>query len=179
VLDHAGGSLKDSEQIGAIHMLDIRPYLDADKDAVWRLHNEALAGTGAHAGNGAWDSDLHEIPKYYIHAGGLFLVGVLEIRIVAMGAVKRLDSITGEIKRMRVSPDCQRRGYGSALLATLEQQGRNLGITRFVLDTTDIQVAAQGLYENHGYRETGTGKLGRFNVIYYEKILPPDTVLPP
>jgi ribosomal protein S18 acetylase RimI-like enzyme len=158
-------------------MLDIRQYIDADKDTVWKLHNEALAGTGAHAGNGAWDNDLHEIPKYYINDGGLFLVGVLENRIVAMGALKRLDRSTGEIKRMRIAPDCQRRGYGSAMLATLEQQGRELGITRFVLDTTDIQVAARGLYEKHGYRETGTGKMGRFNVIYYEKTLRPDTTL--
>ena len=155
-------------------MLNIRQYIDADKDAVWKLHNEALAGTGAHAGNGAWDNDLHEIPKYYTDDSGLFLVGVFEDRIVAMGALKRLDKSTGEIKRMRIAPDCRRRGYGSVMLATVENEGHKLGITRFVLETTDIQVGAQRLYEKHGYRETGRGKMERFNVIYYAKTLQPD-----
>ena len=38
-------------------MIEIRQYFPGDKNAVWTLHNEALAGTGAHGGNGPWDDD--------------------------------------------------------------------------------------------------------------------------
>lgn len=157
---------------GSSAMLTIRPYQAADKEAVWRLHNEALAGTGAHAGNGPWDADLHDIPTHYTQTGGVFLVGEVAGSLVVMGALQRLDSTTAQVKRMRVAPACQRRGYGTAMLTALEQTGRDLGIQRFVLDTTDIQLAAQRLYTKQGYRETGRGKLGRFNVIYYEKRFP-------
>jgi len=151
-------------------MLEIRDYTEADHDAVWTLHNEALAATGAHAGDGPWDDDLHKITEQYVNQGGVFLVGLLEEKLVAMGALKRVDS-RGEIKRMRVAPDQQRRGYGTAILIALEQRARELGIVRLTLDTTDIQVAAQNLYQKHGYREAGRGSAAGFSIIYYEKTL--------
>ena len=152
-------------------MLEIREYREADHDAVWILHNDALTATGAHAGDGPWDDDLHNIFEHFINRGGIFLVGVLEEKLVAMGALKRVDSTTGEIKRMRVAPAYQRRGYGTAILIALEQRARELGIVRLTLDTTDIQVAAQNLYQKHGYREAGRGSAAGFSIIYYEKTL--------
>jgi ribosomal protein S18 acetylase RimI-like enzyme len=152
-------------------MLNIRDYRDTDHDAVWALHNDALMTTGAHAGAGPWDDDLHQITEQYINRGGIFLVGLLDQTVVAMGALKRIDSTTGEIKRMRVAPDHQRRGYGAAILLALEQRAHESGIIRLMLDTTDIQFPAQRFYEKHGYRETGRQKVMRFTNIYYEKIL--------
>ena len=152
-------------------MLAIRDYSDADHDAVWMLHNDALTATGAHAGKGPWDDDLHNITEHYINRGGVFLVGSLEEKVVAMGALRRLDSTTGEIKRMRVTPDHQRHGYGTAILLALEQRADELGIIRLKLDTTDIQMAAQSLYKKHGYREIGRHKVSGFTTIYYEKDL--------
>ena len=70
--------------------LHIRRYREADHDAVWALHNLALHQVGAHAGNGPWDDDLHHVPAEYLDSGGEFLVGVVDARIVAMGALKRL-----------------------------------------------------------------------------------------
>ena len=149
----------------------IRDYQEADHDAVWTLHNDALAAAGAHAGDGPWDDDLHNIREQYINRGGVFLVGLLEEKVVAMGALKRIDSTTGEIKRMRVTPDYQRHGYGTAILLALEQRADELGIIRLKLDTTDIQLAAQNLYKKHGYREIGRYKVSGFTAIYYEKDL--------
>src|SRR5438445_7359847 len=99
------------------------------------LHNGALAATGAHAGHGPWDDELHKITEQYVNQGGIFLVGLLEEKLVAMGALKRVDSTIGEIKRMRVAPAYQRRGYGTAILISLEQRARELGIVRLTLDT--------------------------------------------
>src|SRR5207249_1092686 len=96
-------------------MLEIREYREADHDAVWILHNDALTATGAHAGDGPWDDDLHNIFEHFINRGGIFLVGLLQEKLVARGALRRVDSTTGEIKRMRGAPDQQRRGYGTVV----------------------------------------------------------------
>jgi GNAT superfamily N-acetyltransferase len=151
--------------------LRIRDYVDADRAAVWQLHNAALIGTGAHAGNGPWDDDLNAIPAVYQQTDGAFLVGMLRGRIVAMGALKRTDERRAEIKRMRVAPEVQRRGFGRAILAALEQRAHALGYGLLHLDTTVQQTAAQALYEQHGYVEVGRTMLGPFEAVLYEKRL--------
>ena len=40
------------------------------------------------------------------------------------------------------------------------------------MDTTAVQVAAQGLYRAAGYRETGRGVVGGFETVLFEKRLP-------
>ena len=151
--------------------MKIRQYQPADHDAVWELHNLGLNQMGAHLGNGSWDDDLHRIPDDYVNGGGEFLVGTVGGRIVAMGALKKRTDTIGEIRRMRVHPDYQRRGYGQAVLSALEQRARELGFADLRLDTTTRQVPAQELYEKNGYREKERGRVGPFEVIFYEKRL--------
>lgn len=152
-------------------MLEIRRYREADHDAIWALHNLALAPTGAHLGNGLWDDDLHHIETAYLSSGGDFLVGIYDDQIVAMGALKRTSPVRAEIKRMRVHPDYQRRGFGQSMLVHLESRARELGYTDVHLETTTLQKAAQQLYLKHGYREIGRKRVGPFDVIVYEKNL--------
>lgn len=151
--------------------LDIRRYQGRDQDAVWELHNLALHTVGAHAGNGPWDDDLHHIPEVYLQAGGEFLVGVEDGRIVAMAALRRQDGLRAAITRMRVHPDAQRRGHGRRLLRRIEARAAELGYTRLVLDTTERQLAAIGLYTSEGYVETGRGTVYGFPCIFYAKSL--------
>jgi ribosomal protein S18 acetylase RimI-like enzyme len=152
-------------------ILEIRRYLVPDHDEVWRLHNEALTDTGAHAGNGPWDDDLHRIEEAYLDAGGEFLVGVLQGRIIAMGALKPSPSDRAEITRMRVHPDFQRRGFGQRVLEELERRARALGKRTLHLDTTEEQTAARCFYEKNGYREIGRERRGGFQFIFFEKQL--------
>ena len=107
--------------------LHIRRYRPNDHEAVWRLHNVALNAAGAHAGSGPWDDDLHRIGAVYLENGGEFLVGVHRGRIVAMGALERVSSGHARIRRMRIDPAFQRRGFGQAILAALERRAIELG----------------------------------------------------
>ncbi len=152
-------------------MMTIRPYECSDSEAVWELHNLALQGTGAHLGNGPWDDDLRDIPRVYEQNQGCFLVGMLDGRIVAMGAVKRTDPGRAEIKRMRVHPDFQRRGLGAKLLVALEAEAKRLGYQVLHLDTTTLQTAAQKLYEKHRYQRTGNTQVAGLDTLLYEKQL--------
>lgn len=151
---------------GSLH---IRRYEPEDRESVWRLHNEALDDVGAHLGNGPWDDDLHDIQAAYLEAGGEFLVGVLDGRVVAMGALRRISPAEAEIKRMRVEPNLQGRGHGQALLDALHRRAAQLGFSTLRLDTAVRQRAARNLYQRNGYREVRRGRIGRFDCVYYEK----------
>ncbi len=146
----------------------IRRYEAGDREAVRRLHDDALRDVGAHLGDGPWDSDLDAIESVYLQDGGEFLVGTLEERIVAMGALRLDPDGRAWITRMRVSPRLQGRGIGQTLLDALHRRAAELGHETLHLDTTVQQVAAQRLYERNGYRETGRGRVGPFECLYYE-----------
>lgn len=152
-----------------VKALHIRQYQPNDHEAVWRLHAVALRAAGAHAGHGSWDDDLHQIEAVYLDRGGEFLVGVHHGQVVAMGALKKTSPERAEIKRMRVNPAVQRRGYGQAILAALERRAVELGYAELHLDTTARQEAAQELYIKNGYREVRRARMGRFEYIFYEK----------
>jgi ribosomal protein S18 acetylase RimI-like enzyme len=149
----------------------MRRYCDADHDEVWALHNIALIQVGAHPGNGSWDDDLHAIGAVYLESGGEFLVGEYDGALVAMGALLRLSPTSAEIKRMRVHPTYQRRGFGRAILQQLEARAQDLGYRELTLETTVQQVAAQALYRAMGYAETRRFQLGPYAVIAYAKRL--------
>jgi len=81
----------------------VREYQARDAAAVWALHVEALSSVGA-LYPGPWDDDFKRIAEVYFNPGGTFLVGELDGSIVAMGALRWIDSVTAEIKRMRIRP---------------------------------------------------------------------------
>ena len=155
-------------------MLEIRRYQAADNPAVWELHHRALEPTGAYFRDGKWDDDLDDIPNHYLQNSGEFLVGTLDGKIVAMGAFRKKSTTLAEIKRMRVLPEYQRRGFGQAILNQLEVKAIQLGYTELCLDTTTLQIAAQKMYEKNGFTATGRGQLPPFEVIYYHKNLKPE-----
>lgn len=169
----------------------IRRYEPRDADAVWDLHVRALSAAGAYDEEFAHlDADLRRIESAYLEAGGEFLVGEYEDEdeLVAMGAFQPHDEAgdTAVLRRMRVSPDHHRRGFGTAILRELEARARDDGFERVVLDTTPRQEAAVAFYETHGYdlwrRETvemggedaGSGDAGgkkELEMLFYEKWL--------
>ena len=155
-------------------MLEIRCYQPADNPAVWELHHRALGPTGAYFRDGIWDADLDDIPNHYLQNGGEFLVGTLDGKIVAMGAFRKKSTTLAEIKRMRVLPEYQSKGFGQAIFNQLEAKAIQRGYTELCLDTTTLQIAAQKMYEKNGFTATGRGQLPPFEVIYYHKNLKPE-----
>jgi GNAT superfamily N-acetyltransferase len=151
--------------------LEIRRYEAGDREAVWDLHNRALNAIGTHAGNGAFDDDLHQIEAIYLDDGGEFLVGLVDGHIVAMCALKRDDATRAELKRMRIDPGHQRRGYGRAILDAIEQRARDLGFKTLHLETTVQQTPAQALYESDGFKEFERRESFGFQTIRFEKQL--------
>ncbi len=83
--------------------------------------------------------------------GGTYLVLFRDGKPIAGGGVKRLDDVTGGIKRMYVVPQARGQGVARVLLAALEDAARGLGYRRVRLDTGPGQPHARRLYESAGY----------------------------
>jgi putative acetyltransferase len=84
---------------------------------------------------------------------GAFLVGYLDGRPVACGAVRRIADDAAEIVRMYVRPDVRRRGLARAVLGELERIARELGARRLVLTTGRRQPEALSLYRGAGFAQ--------------------------
>ena len=150
--------------------LKIYRYKPLYKNAVRELHYLALEPTGAMLPGGQWnDDDLNDIQKNYLESGGNFLVGIINKKIVCMGAFRKISETTAEIKRMRVHPDYQRKGFGQLILNKLEEEARQFGYKELCLDTTTKQIPAQKLYEKNGYQEIRRTSYGGLEIIFYQK----------
>ena len=152
-------------------MFTLRRYTSADQEAVEYLHVFVIQQTGAYLGRGPWDDDVYAIEEVYLNNQGEFLIGECDGLVVAMGALKRISLERAEIKRMRVHPDYQGRGYGQLILDELEARARTLGYRTLHLDTSILQIPAQKLYEKNGYYEVGRDTYQQLEVILYEKQL--------
>lgn len=84
---------------------------------------------------------------------GRFIVGYENDIAVCCGAIKRLDALICEFKRMYVAPEARGRGVGRMLLGELERRARELGYHSARLDTGARQAAAAAvhLYESAGF----------------------------
>ena len=152
-------------------MFTLRRYQPTDLEAVEYLHVYAIQQAGAYLGRGPWDDDVYNIEAAYLDNHGEFLIGEWDGVFVAMGAFHRTGQGRAEIKRMRVHPDYQGRGFGQFILSELEIRARAMGYKTLHLDTSVVQVPAQKLYEKNGFHEVGRAIYGNFEVILYEKQL--------
>lgn len=92
-------------------------------------------------------------------------------RLLGMGALKRLDAATGEIKSMRTAPGQERRGVARALLTHLIAEARGAGFREVKLETgaNAAFAPARSLYESFGFLPTeafGDYVLTDFNQCY-------------
>lgn len=149
--------------------MEIRRYTERDHEQVLRLHVLGLKQAGAHKGEGPWDDDLYGIEASYLNARGEFLIGEYEGQVIATGAIKPARDGLAEVKRMRVDPAFQRRGYARVLLERLEQTARALGYEGLLLETGEVQTAAQALYGSSGFAEVARETIDGLRCIRFEK----------
>jgi DNA-binding MarR family transcriptional regulator/GNAT superfamily N-acetyltransferase len=84
---------------------------------------------------------------------GAFLVAIADGEPVACGAVKTISPGVGSLKRMWVDASVRGLGFGQRMLAALESQARELGLTILRLETNRALQEAIRLYQRAGYME--------------------------
>lgn len=151
--------------------LTIRAYIPSDKEEVLTLHRMAMEAIGVSGHEPHWNEELDTIETTYGEGRGLFLVGTVGDKIVAMGAYKKTGPDEAEIRRMRVLPGQQKKGFGKRIYAELEKRAVESGIRRFFLKTSVLQDKAKDLYRSSGFKETGQVVIDGYDCIVYEKKL--------
>jgi ribosomal protein S18 acetylase RimI-like enzyme len=149
----------------------LRRYRAEDQEAVFSLHVLGLKTEGVYVDSDELNYDVRNIDSAYLQNGGDFIVGERNGEIVCIGALKKLSETDAEIRRMRVSPNFQRRGLGQAILDILEIQAIDLGYKVLQLETTARQVPALSLYKKNGFVEVRREMIFGFESIFFVKQL--------
>jgi DNA-binding MarR family transcriptional regulator/GNAT superfamily N-acetyltransferase len=84
---------------------------------------------------------------------GLFVIARLDGDAVGCGGFKRIDKMTGEIKRVWTTPAARGLGVARRVVRTLEAAAREKGLKMLRLDTNRALTEAHALYRSEGYRE--------------------------
>lgn len=152
-----------------VEEIKIRKYNDNDYQSMYDLHIKAMQKIGAYKGDGPWDNDLKDIQNNYFNNKGFFYIAELNNEIIGMGAFRKIDYKTAEIKRMRVSPGYQGRGIGKMILDKLIVKAKEYGYKKLMLETSDKQIAANKLYMKSGFVEMKKELIDGFNCTWYER----------
>jgi ribosomal protein S18 acetylase RimI-like enzyme len=151
----------------------VRPYQPGDHTAIVDLNNYGLAAAGVPQDADVYAGDLDDLNATYLTERAMLLVGEVDGKVIAMGALRPVNESTCEITRMRVNPAAQGRGIGRAILAMLEDHARRLGYECAVLLTGRDQHPAIDLYRAAGYEITATEAHGQLIGVRMRKRLAP------
>ncbi len=129
-----------------------------------------LAGLlpGGYDARPEWDPEPYGAPRARV------LVAYDGDDPIACAGLREHAREAGELKHFYVAPRARRRGVGAALVAAVEDEARNLGYRRVVLDTAAPLEDAARLYERSGYRAVAAFNDNRHAAKWYEKLLPLD-----
>ena len=128
----------------------LRRAKQEDGEAIWHVHTQAIREIAkshyTQAQVEAWAGRL--TPQSYrksIESRDLFVAEDTEGSIMGFG---QLNQQIGEVEAVYVHPAYRRRGVGRQLLQTLEEVGRQIGLTALHLDSSLNAVA---FYEYAGF----------------------------
>ncbi|GAB3907091.1 hypothetical protein GCM10028803_40550 [Larkinella knui] len=113
---------------------------------------QELYGVHPHNPEDAVEQDIQQIGKFQPPYGQLILA-IYEDEVCGLGSLKRINSDTGEIKRMFVDPASRRIGAGRAILNRLLVEAKKVGYKRVRLDSPKFMEAAHSLYRSFGFRD--------------------------
>jgi putative acetyltransferase len=139
----------------------IRRYRPSDQPAVvglfrqymWELTPPNLGAEFQAYVEKAIRDELGKIEEYYFARDDQgFWIADERGGVLGMAGVERHGDDSAELRRMAVEKSHRRKGIGRQLLATAEAFCRDAGYRKLVLSTSELQVAARGLYESSGYR---------------------------
>ena len=83
---------------------------------------------------------------------GVYLIGYLEGNPVACGALRPIDGVCVEVRRMFVTAAARRKGLARVILRELEVRAAGFAYTTMRLETGNRQLSAMALYETLGFK---------------------------
>jgi GNAT superfamily N-acetyltransferase len=102
-----------------------------------------------------FERELDALPGEYAPPGGGLFLALEDGSPAGCAALRRIDAVTGEMKRLYARPSYRGRGTGRELALAVIAAARDAGYLRLVLDTLPSMTRAQALYRSLGFRPTG------------------------
>jgi ribosomal protein S18 acetylase RimI-like enzyme len=152
---------------GIIIPASIRSFESKDQTACRKLYEGGLLGGGIAENDTGYDMDhIHAV--YMKCPGSHFWVAESATdQIVGMIGVQHHDDGKGQIRRLRVRNDCQRRGIGTLLLETALRFCQEKNYLKVTLDTFVERDAAVSLFEKFRFRLDHTRSIGQKELAYF------------
>ena len=126
---------------------------DADFVQARALFEEYATGLAIDLCFQGFSQELDTLSRMYGPPRGVLLLADIEGVPAGCAAVRRLDEVTCELKRVYVRPEFRGTGMGRRLTETAMRAASALGYKSIRLDTLPEMAAAQRLYEHLGFRD--------------------------
>ena len=100
-----------------------------------------------------FEEELARLPGEYARPTGRLLLVFDGEQAVGCGALRRIDDVVCEMKRVYVRPSVRGKGAGRMLMGALIEMAREIGYERMRLDTLPSMTRAMEIYRAVGFRE--------------------------
>jgi putative acetyltransferase len=101
--------------------------------------------------------ELAGLPGTYAPPTGRLALAFIDGQPAGCVALRRVDDLRAEPKRLYVRPAFRGHGLGRALLEWVMNEARAAGYTELVGDTMPVMKDALALYDRMGFERTGVG----------------------
>ncbi len=133
--------------------LEIRPYREADEDAVVALWHECDLVR-------PWNDPIKDIGRKVRIQRELFLVGFSNGLLVAT-VMAGYEGHRGWVNYLAVAPDSRKRGFGRLLMDEAEARLREMGCPKINLQVRRSNAEAARFYRSIGYAEDDVLSMGK------------------
>ena len=123
----------------------------ADLDAVIAIFREYVTSPKADLGYQDYETELAALPGKYAAPAGRLLLAYLNVAVVGCAALRQVDALTCELKRVYVRPAARGHQLGRQLVLQMMGEARAAGYQRMALDVLPEFEAAQALYRSLGF----------------------------
>lgn len=100
-------------------------------------------------------AEVAGLPSCYAPPAGRLALGLVDGEAAGCVALRRVDDLRAEAKRLYVRPDFRGQGAGLALLQWVIDEARTAGYREMLGDTMPVMRRALAMYDRMGFEQTG------------------------